>query len=127
MKNKKSAFRWTTSIIHKLLLTVWDIWNFRNSLIYGKGGINQRELKRELDIIIRQEFEVGLQNLLEKDKHLREKYTKSKLVHDSTNVVKQHWIRAVTAARIAAEKESQESQDDQQSITRFLEIDNDDT
>ena len=74
--------------------------------------------KRELDVIIWQEYNIGLQNLLEKDKYLRENYNISRLIHDSTNIVKQRWIRAVKAARIAVENDEndQDPQHAQQSI-----------
>ena len=120
--SRKSSLRWTTSIIYKLMMTVWDIWNFRNSLIHGKGGVNQRAKNKDLNEDIRIQLDIGLQNLLKKDQYLRKKYTRSKLLHDSTIVDKQNWIRAVKAARIAVEnsENNQGSQHFQQSIIDFL-------
>ena len=51
-------------------MTVWDIWNFRNLLIHGKGGVNQRATNKELNEEIRIQFNIGLKNLLKKDQYL---------------------------------------------------------
>ena len=118
----KSAFRWTTSIIYKLMMTVWDIWNFRNSLIHGTGGVNQRATNKELNEEIRIQFNIGLQNLLEKDQYLKKDYTLSKLLHESSIDDKRSWIRAVQAARRAVENNeiNEGSQHFQQPITDYL-------
>ena len=58
-ESKRSSLRWTTSIIYKLLYVVWDIWNFRNFLVHGKGGINDKAVHKELNFQIRQQFTIG--------------------------------------------------------------------
>ena len=103
-------------------MTVWDIWSFRNSLIHGKGGVNQRATNKELNEEIRIQFNIGLKNLLKKDQYLWKKYTRSHLLHDSTIDDKRSWIKAVQAARIAVEnfENNQDSQHFQQTIIAYL-------
>ena len=38
IKSKRSSLRWYTAIIHKLMLVVWDIWQYRNQLVFGDNG-----------------------------------------------------------------------------------------
>ena len=84
-------------------MTVQDIWNFCNSLIHGKGGVNQRATNKELNEEIRIQFNIGFQTLLEKDQYLKKDYTLSKLLHESTIVDKRNWIKAIQAAQRVAE------------------------
>ena len=99
--SKRSSLRWTTSIINKLLYVVWDIWNFRNSLVHGKGGINDKAAHKELNFQIRQQFTIGFQNLLLRDRRI---YLRSSITHliDSPRATKQNWIRNLNAARMSA-------------------------
>ena len=74
-KSRRSSLQWTTCIINKFLRTVWDIWNFRNALVHGKGGVFQRATNSELDFQIREEFTIGFENFRDEDKKLYRDYT----------------------------------------------------
>ena len=65
--SKRSSLHWTTSIINKFKNVLWNIWNYRNSLVYGKGGINDRERHKELNFQIRQQFTIGFEDLILRD------------------------------------------------------------
>ena len=67
-KKRKTSLRWATSIINKFMYVAWDIWNFRNSLLHDKGGVNERATNKELNLQIREEFTIGTANLQDKDK-----------------------------------------------------------
>ena len=99
-KSKRSSLRWTTSIINKLLNVVWDIWNFRNSLIHGMGGINDRARHKELNTQIKQQFEIGFNELLLSD-HRNYRRHKLHTLLESSQETKQNWIRNLNAARLA--------------------------
>ena len=98
---------------------MWDIWNFRNALVHGKGGVFQRANNRELDSQIEQEFIIGFANILPKDKYLFQEYTVSKLKCE-TITVKRHWLHSLSAARNATEVVEPIQQETQLSIIDFL-------
>ena len=43
IKRKRSTKRWASAIIEKHLLTIWDIWQYRNTIVHGPGGVNEKE------------------------------------------------------------------------------------
>ena len=119
MKNQRSSLRWTTCIINKFLRTVWDIWDFCNSLVHGKGGVFQRATNSELDSDIRDEFTIGFANFQDKDKYLYQRHTVATLTCDTINE-KRHWLRSIRAARSALEVEVPIPPDSQQLIDEFF-------
>ena len=38
IRSRKSSLRWAVAVIHKLLMTVWNVWDFRNNINKGKNG-----------------------------------------------------------------------------------------
>jgi hypothetical protein len=48
-RSKRTSKRWATAIIHKLLLTVWDQWQFRNSIAHSDEGPISIALHRQLN------------------------------------------------------------------------------
>jgi len=36
--SKRTSLRWTTAVIHQLLLTAWDLWQYRNNRLHGEAG-----------------------------------------------------------------------------------------
>ena len=93
--------RWTTCIINKFLRTVWDIWNFRNALVHGKGGVFQRATNSELDFQIREEFTIGFENFCDEDKKLYRDYTVP-ILTNTTITFKRQWLHSIRAARSAS-------------------------
>ena len=107
------------------MLTVWDIWNFRNSLVHGLGGVNERARHKELNFQINQQFQIGFDNLLLSDYRNYRRYSLNQLL-DSSRETKQNWIRNLNAARLAANndndiKEEHIPQHVQTSMEDFLE------
>ena len=118
-ESQRSSLRWTTCIINKFIRTVWDIWDFRNSLVHRKGGVFQRATNNELDSQIRDEFIIGFDNLQDKDKYLYQRHTVATLTCDTINE-KRHWLRSLRAARSALEVEVPIPPETQQLIVDFF-------
>ena len=38
--NRQSSLQWTSTIIHKLLLIAWDMWQYINSVLHDPAGVN---------------------------------------------------------------------------------------
>ena len=88
------------SIISKFMNVVWDIWDFRNSLVYGKGGLHDKALHNELDVRINEEFDLGEQELLPTDRRLITNY-KCTILLESSKEYKQAWLRQIDTAQQA--------------------------
>jgi hypothetical protein len=58
-RSKRTSKRWATAIIHKILLTVWDQWQFRNSIAHSDEGPISIALHRQLNTRISEEFQHG--------------------------------------------------------------------
>ena len=101
------------------MYVVWDIWNFRNSLLHDKGGVNDRATNKELNLQIREEFTFGSANLQGKDKQLFCKYTCPRLI-DQTIPYKRFWLNAVRAARNASTIQTHTDTASQRSILEFV-------
>ena len=117
--SKRSSLRWATSIINKFLYVVWDIWSFRNSLIHGKGGINDKAAHKELNFQLRQQFTIGFQNLLTRDRRIYRRSSLASLL-DSPRETKQNWLRNLNAARSAANPEEEIEEEDIPQHTQTL-------
>ena len=107
------------------MLTVWDIWDFRNSLVHGLGDINERARHKELNYQIKQQFQIGFDTLLLCDHRIYRQYSLNKLL-DSSKETKQNWIRNLLAARLAANNDNENEEEHspqhvQTSIENFLE------
>jgi hypothetical protein len=69
-KSKRTSKRWATSIIHKLLLTEWDQWQFRNKVAHSDEGPLAISLHRSLNARILEEFQKDNKQILAEDKYL---------------------------------------------------------
>ena len=118
-KSRRSSLRWNTCIINKFICTVWDIWDFRNSLVHGKGGVLQRATNNELDLHIREAFTICFENFQDKDKHLYQDHSVETLICD-TITGKRHWLHSLRAARSALEVEVPIPPKTQQLIVDFF-------
>ena len=102
IKSKRSSLRWCTAIIYKLMLVVWDIWQYRNQLVFGDDGELQVEEQNQINILIHQEFIIGGDHLLESDQYLFEEYSLDRLLRADMEL-KRAWIARINAARHAIE------------------------
>ena len=98
IKSKRSSLRWCTAIINKLMLVVWDIWQYRNQLVFGDNGELQVEERNRINILIHQEFIIGREHLLDQDQFLFEDFSLDRLLR-SEMVIKRAWIERINAAR----------------------------
>ena len=70
ISSKQSPKRWTSASIQQFMLTCWDIWDFCNTLIHGKGGRLAWMQNWSLDTRIWQEFAMGTKDILLIDHYL---------------------------------------------------------
>jgi hypothetical protein len=68
--SKRTSKRWATAIIHKLLLTVWEQWQFRNKIAHSDEGPIAQRLHRILNSRISEEFQEDNTKLPVGDKYL---------------------------------------------------------
>ena len=98
--SKRSSLRWCTAIIYKLMNTVWDIWQYRNQLVFADDGELQTDERNEINNQIYQEFVIGGIDLLDDDQFLFEDYNLDELLTSDTET-KRAWIDRIDAARRA--------------------------
>ena len=67
-------------MIHKLLMTVWNVWNFRNSINVGADGPAYKITRWQLYVTINDKFNKGLKNLPKESHHLIKKFYKKTLL-----------------------------------------------
>ena len=109
IKSKRSSLRWCTAIIYKLMLTVWDVWQYRNQLVFADDGELQVDERNRIHNLINQEFIIGRNDLLEGDQFLFEDYTLDQLLTSDT-VLKRAWIDRIKAARRAIDLPEEQQQ-----------------
>jgi hypothetical protein len=99
-KSKRTSKRLATSIIHKLLLTVWDQWQFRNKVAHSDEGPLAISLHRSLNTCILEEFQKDNKQILAEDKYLFRAYSYV-LLQALPGEDKQQWLESVDSARNA--------------------------
>ena len=70
IQSKRSSLRWCTAIIYKLMHTVWDVWQYRNQLVFADDGELQIDERNRINNLIYQEFVIGGDDLLDGDQFL---------------------------------------------------------
>ena len=99
-RSKITSKRWAAAIIHKLLLTVWDQWTFRNKVAHSDEGPMAIALHRKLNAAILEELGDDNKHILQQDKYLFLNYTYLRL-QASPRQEKQQWLKSVDLARKA--------------------------
>ena len=99
-KSKRTSKRWASSIIHKLLLTVWDQWKFRNKIAHSDEGPRAKSLHRSLNVRILEEFQEGNAQIPAEDRYLFRAYSYLTL-QAMPREDKQQWLESVNLARKA--------------------------
>ena len=82
------------------MLIVWDIWQYRNQIVFADDGELQVEERNRINTLIYQEFVVGREHLLEEDQFLFEDFDLDSLLRSDTEM-KKAWIARINAARHA--------------------------
>ena len=77
--------------------TVWDIWQYRNQLVFADDGESQTDERNEINNQIYQEFVIGGIDLLDDDQFLFEDYNLDELLTSDTET-KRAWIDRIDAA-----------------------------
>jgi hypothetical protein len=96
--SKRTSKRWATAIIHKLLLTVWDQWQFQNKIAHSDEGHRAQHLHCILNSRILEEFQEDNTQLPVGDKYLFRAYTYLTL-QAMPREDKQRWLESVDLAR----------------------------
>ena len=96
--------------------TVWDIWQYRNQLVFADDGELQTDERNQINNLIYQEFVIGGIDLLEEDQFLFEEHNLDGLLRSDMET-KRAWLDRIDAARrainIPEEEEQQQSDNDQ--------------
>ena len=98
IRSRKSSLRWAAAVIHKLLMTVWNVWDFRNNINQGKNGPEYFLKEEDLCRKISEEYSLGITNLLSKDQHLIYGYFK-KTLFEMKFGRQRDWIKQIQLAR----------------------------
>ena len=96
----RSSLRWATAVIHKLLLTAWDMWDYRNGRLHAFAGTRELAQHQSFNSDIESEFSMGSESLPADSRHLIDSYSFDALKQDSL-VVKRQWLTSVRVARAA--------------------------
>ena len=110
--SKRSPLRWCTAIIHKFLLTVNDVWQYRNKLVHSKDGELQTDERNRLQNLIYQEFIIGRNDLLDCDMFLFEEYDLEQLIAADLDT-KKFWLARMNAARKAVDLPEETEQNEE--------------
>ena len=70
------------------MLIVWDIWQYRNQLVFADDGQLQVEERNRINILINQEFIIGREHLLERDQFLFEDFDLDSLLRSDAETKK---------------------------------------
>ena len=100
IRSKKKSKRWAAAIIHKLLLTAWDQWDFRNKIAHSDEGPGAIALRQRLDAEMLEETRSDNRQILRQDTFLFTKWTYTEL-QALPSQQKQQWLRSVFQARKA--------------------------
>ena len=98
--SRKSSLRWATALITKLLLTAWDLWQYRNNRLHAPAGPRELALHASFNADIDSEFALGSATLVEVSRYLIASRSLVDLHQDSL-IGKQQWLQSVRAARSA--------------------------
>jgi hypothetical protein len=96
----RTSLRWATAVIHKLLLTAWDLWDYRNGRLHGHAGPRELARHQSFNSDIAAEFALGSASLVVGSRHLLDFRSLDDLKKESLNG-KRHWLQSVRAARSA--------------------------
>ena len=98
--SRKSSLRWATALIHKLLLTSWDFWQYRNDRLHAHAGPRELAQHSSFNSDIDSEFALGSVTLVAASRHLIDSRSLGDLHQDSLDG-KRQWLQSVRAARSA--------------------------
>ena len=114
IKSRRSSKRWASAIIEKHLLTIWDVWQFRCTIVHGPGGVIERNLNKDIDQDIVDQFRDTCEDdLLINDQRLLRENTLAEL-QKKTIDEKRQWLRSIRNAIRAKDIDEDEAEDDQQ-------------
>ena len=110
----------------KHLLTIWDVWQYRNTIVHWPGGVNKRNLNKDIDQDIIQQFGSTCEDdLMIDDRRLIRDHTLADLQKKSIEG-KRQWLRTIRNAirskdlDEAADNQQPEEESGQTSILQFF-------
>jgi len=98
--SRRTSLHWATAIIHKLLLTAWDLWQYHNNRLHASAGPRELALHSSLDADIDTEYALGSAGLAADSCYLIDSVLLEDLHSDSLDG-KHQWLLSVRAARKA--------------------------
>ena len=87
--------------------TVWDLWQYRNQLVFEDDGELQIDERNRINNLIYQEFVIGGDDFLDGDQFLFTDYTLDGLLESDMDL-KRSWLERTYAARRAIDLPEQE-------------------
>jgi len=95
-KSRQSSLCWMTALLTRLMMTAWDMWNYRNKALH-KLEINKQDiLEANVNKQIREVYGKGVRSSLP-DTHVLMKRSLAQLLSFSTQY-KNKWLASVDAA-----------------------------
>jgi ribonuclease HI len=104
--SRLSIRRWTTAIIHKLLLTAWDMWDHRNRVLHSLTGDQRQTETHQLDQAILEELNSGYADLFPLDTHLVQAQERNQQILTGTIASKKKWLASVRLSRQLAQQQN---------------------
>ena len=89
------------------MYTVWDVWQYRNQLVFADDGELQTDERNRINNLIYQEFVIGGDNLLDGDQFLFSDYSLDWLLESDMDL-KRSWLERTYAARRAIDLPEEE-------------------
>ena len=99
IKSEKIPKRWVVAILHKLMMILWDMWDFRNDAVHAPSGPLTRQESQNLDIEIEEAYIVGGNELQRGDRYLFTNRTMAETIATLTPARKRQWLEDVFLAR----------------------------
>jgi hypothetical protein len=99
-RSRKSARRWTTTLIQKLWNVPWDLWEHRNGIVHAAENAEILNGMAEIDNEIRSKFQQGSHGLQQRNHGLFTGPVNGILA--ASIVFRQGWLQRVQTARARA-------------------------
>ena len=107
--------RWVYALIQKLCLTVWNMWDHRNTVLHDPAGRVRMTETIQLNARIRYEYMLGSFDLDPEDQQLLLKSVD--YICNKSSARKIQWLASVSQARIRASQPRQNPQHNPESST----------
>ena len=94
----KSGRRWAAAVIHQLMMTAWDLWQYRNNRLHQNDGPRALAEHASLNLRIEEQVHLGTAGMLPSSRHLLQHNPIYKL-RSMTIPNKSFWLHSVRIGR----------------------------